>query len=1117
MKCASCKFMNPENSVYCGNCGSCFEKECVCANCGSHLPISFKFCNKCGFSISRSEISSHTVLSLNEKLEKVQRYLPKGLAQKVLSQRNEIEGERKLVTVMFCDMQGFTPLSEQLGPEAIYAIMDKVYECLIHKVHDFEGTVNEFTGDGIMALFGAPIALEDAPQRAIRSAHSIHKEIAKLSNNLRREKSNIPPIKMRIGINTGTVVVGTLGNDLRVEFKAVGDTVNLASRMESIADSGSTFVTDATFRLTEGFFRYEAMGEYEIKGKRSPVRAYRVLGPKNRRTRFDVSTDRGLTSFIGREREIELLIDGLERAKDGRGQAFSIVSEAGVGKSRLLYEFRKAIDSEDVTFLEGKCLSYSKGVPYHLHIDTLKANFDIKDGDIESTIRHKVQKGLRRLNADETTTLPYFLELLSVRNSGLDNGAMSPDTKKDRILEAFKIIILKGCEVRPLVLAYDDLHWIDQSSLDYLKYILEIIPGARILLIFTYRSAFMPIFGAKSYHSQIVLNRLSNRESLVMASQMLGEGTLDRKLEEYILEKSDGVPFFIEELIKSLNESKVIRKKDNVYCITQNIEELAIPATVQDVIMVRIDALPDKGKQFLQTASAIGRVFSHDLIKQVAELPQDEMLSTLSLLKDSEHIYERGVYPQSSYLFKHALTQEMAYDSLLSKNKKLIHEKIGNAIEQISCDNLEEHYEILVHHYGCSENHSQTLKYLDLANQKAARICAMNEAKVYFDKAMQLLDRLADTEQNRHQRISLLAKQGAVVELLFNFQEYYDLLIRYEPVARGLDNQEFIGAYYGQLGQCHFAFGHYDHAIKTLSRAVALCERAKQFEEAAHAYAYLILSHLDRGNYEAVITLKKNLSNFSGRRSNVRWHVRGLAAICNAYAYIGNWCKAIKHGRLALDLAMKSSDESLVSLAASNLSLSYCWQGNYGKAVRYGRLSVEKATTPGDKARSKRSLGWALCRSENTEQGIKTLTDAVLPIFKSGGFRAFEIPLLCYLGEGYLLNGDQAKALKTLKEGLKLADKSDAKFFIGFSNRMIARIIMDKYPSQAASLLKRSVSIFHEIKAENEMATAIVDYGRLCKAQSDEVAANKLFKKALGIYKRLGTIISKDAIEKLVC
>jgi class 3 adenylate cyclase len=401
MQCPKCQFENPEDSLFCGSCGAAIEVSCP--NCGSTPPPNFKFCNKCGHDLSKPQEEPAKKLSFDQKIEKIQKYLPQGLTEKILSQRERIEGERKQVTVMFCDMEGFTPLSEMLGIEDAYSIMDQVYEILIHKVHDYEGTVNEMTGDGIMALFGAPIALEDAPQRAIRSSLAIHRELAKFSDQFRQEKNDIPPVKMRIGIHTGPVVVGTVGNDLRVEFKAVGDTVNLASRMEGQAQPGTTYVTDDTFKLTEGLFRFEALGEKEIKGKKEPIKVYRAIAPSTSRTRFDVSAERGLTPFVGRERELEILLDGFERAKGGRGQAFSIVSEAGIGKSRLLYEVRKALASADVIFLEGRCLSYSSGVAYHPVIDILKANFDIRQGDKDSEIREKVKKGLEVIRLDEAS------------------------------------------------------------------------------------------------------------------------------------------------------------------------------------------------------------------------------------------------------------------------------------------------------------------------------------------------------------------------------------------------------------------------------------------------------------------------------------------------------------------------------------------------------------------------------------------------------------------------------------------------------------------------------------------------------------------------------------------
>ncbi len=678
MKCPKCQFENPKEAEFCIECGNPMKFHCP--KCGTTTPATGKFCMKCGHNLTTPSEPVVKDLSFDEKIDKIQRYLPKGLTEKILSQRDRIEGERKQVTVMFCDMEGYSHLCERLGPEEAYGIMDKIYELLIHKVHDYEGTVNEMTGDGIMALFGAPIALEDAPQRALRSAMAIHREIAKFSDGIKKEKEGIPTLKMRIGIHSGPVVVGTLGNNLRVEFKAVGDTVNLASRVEGLAEPGTTYVTEDTFKISEGLFRFEALGKKRVKGKEEPVKVYRVIAPSTRRTRFDVSAERGLAPFVGRERELELLLDGFERAKEGRGQAFSIVSEAGVGKSRLLYEFRKAVANEDVTFLEGRCLSFSKGVAYHPVIDILKSNYDIGESDTDSEIREKVKTGLKAIGVDEATSLPYLLELLSVKESGIDKIPLSPEAKKYKTIEALNRNVLKHSEMRPIIIAVEDLHWIDKSSEERFKYLLESIPGARILLIFTYRPEFVHAWGGKSYHSQLNLNRLSNRESLAMVYYLLGTEKIDRDLEELILEKTEGVPFFIEEFIKSLQDLKIIQIKDDRYRITKDTKEATIPATVQDVIMARIDSLPEGVKGFFQTVSAVGREFSYDLTKRVTGLTEQVLLSYLSVLKDSELLYERGVYPQSTYIFKHALTQDATYQSLLKSTRQNYHRKIAQVL-----------------------------------------------------------------------------------------------------------------------------------------------------------------------------------------------------------------------------------------------------------------------------------------------------------------------------------------------------------------------------------------------------------------------------------------------------
>jgi predicted ATPase len=526
---------------------------------------------------------------------------------------------------------------------------------------------------------------------------------------------------MRIGIHTGTVVVGTLGNDLRVDFKAVGNTVNLASRMEGLAEPGSTYVTGTTFKLTKELFRFEALGDHVIKGKTDKVRAYRVIAPSSLRTRFDVSAERGLTPFQGRERELELLLDGFERAVVGHGQAFSIMAEAGLGKSRLLYEFRKAVADRDVNFMEGKCLSYSRNIPNYPLIDVLKPSFGIVEGDGEVEIIEKVKKGLKLLKIDEETTLPYFLEFFSLKHSGV-NPSIRPEVIKDYAIKAINQIILSSSQTKPLIIAIEDLHWVDKNSENIFKIWLDSISGERIFLIFTYRPEYIHRWGGKSYHNQINLNRLSNRESLSMASHLLGSFDIHKSIEELILEKTEGVPFFIEEFVRSLKDLDIIQEKNNQYYLAKNVREMTIPSTVQDVIMTRVDALPEDAKDLLQTGSVIEREFSRVLIKQVSKLPESELLSRLSVLKDAELIHERGIYPNSTYIFKHALTREVIFDSILSNRMERLCDDIGCAMEELFKDNLIEQSEILAEYFMRSKNFAKAEKYLKISGQKAEKL-----------------------------------------------------------------------------------------------------------------------------------------------------------------------------------------------------------------------------------------------------------------------------------------------------------------------------------------------------------------------------------------------------------
>jgi len=1117
MKCPECQFENREGANFCLKCGE--KLELKCPQCGKALPFEAMFCDECGYKLSLpSQEPIPEAPSFDEKLDKIQRYLPKGLTEKILVQREKIEGERKRVSVMFCDMEGFTVLSEKLGPEEAYSIMDEVYEILIHKVHDYEGTVNEMTGDGIMALFGAPIALEDAPQRAIRSSLTIHREMARFSDKVEQEREGILPLKMRVGIHTGPVVVGTLGNNLRVEFKAVGDTVNLASRMEGLAKPGTTYVSEETFRLTEGLFRFEGLGEREVKGKEEPVKVYRVITPSTRRTRFDVSAERGLTPFVGRKRELELLLDGLERSKAGRGQAFSIVSEAGVGKSRLLYEFRKAVANEDVIFLEGKCLSYGRGVAYHPVIDILKSNFDIREGDGDFDIREKVTRGLKILAANESSTLPFLLDLLSVKESGIDKIPMSPEVRKNRIMEAFKRIVLKGSEIRPLILAYEDLHWVDKSSEEVLKYVLESIPGARILMIFTYRPEFVHTWSGKSFHSQVTLNRFSNRESIMMVSHLLGTEDIDSDLEELILEKTEGVPFFIEELIRSLKDLKIIEREDNKYYCAKDIQDVIIPSTIQDVIMARVDTLPGTAKVVLQTASVVGREFSHALIKRVIGLPEQEIMSHLSVLKDSELLYERGIYPQSTYIFKHALTQEVAYNSLLLKRRKEVHEEIGRAIEQIYPERLEEFYERLAYHYFKSENREKAYQYLKLSGNKATRNYSNWEAFRFYKESIDVLTKIPETEKNKREQIEVHLLMASPMFPLGYPENSLEILQRGEGLSKELGDEKshvhflsLIGQYYGFKGEDLLL------SIKYSENSFKEAEKIGDIELMAPIAPDLCMLYFWIGECSKIIDVaSKVIALLEKTRRQAESFGRGhnvYSMLCAHYALSMGMLGNFEEGKVlfekGLDFALKIKDLFALHFLESHYGTMQNFRGDGKSAIEH----LENCIRYCEEGQSVVFLGvpWiklgeAYCllgeletALEHMEKGLKIQSDVGLQ-YDLGHFIGLSSMV-------YLESGDLKNAQRRAEEALKISQEIHQKWPEGFAWILLGRILGKAGKSQvgkAEECILRGIKILDELKLKPFYSQGYLFLGEVYADTGQQDKALENLKKAEGAFQTMG-------------
>jgi len=1109
MKCPKCQFENPEGKKFCGGCGA--KLEVPCPHCQSLNPPEFKFCGECGHNLTLLSEPLRKELSFDEKIAKIQKYLPSGITEKILSQREKIEGEKRQVTVMFCDMKGFTLLADKIGPEDVYGIMDQVYEILIQKVHDYDGTVNEMTGDGIMALFGAPIALEDAPQRAIRSAMAIHREMARFNERVKQEKGDIPPLKMRIGIHTGPVVVGTLGNDLRVEFKAVGDTVNLASRMESLAEPGTTYVSDNTFKLTEGLFRFEALGEREIKGKEKPLRVYQIIAPSARRTRFDVSAERGLTPFVGRERELELLLDGFERSKEGRGQAISVISDAGIGKSRLLYEFRKAVTNEDVTFLEGRCLSYSRNIAYHPIVDVLRANFDIQDTDTDKEIREKVTGGLQFLKVDVTSTLPYLLELLSVKDSGIDKIPMSPEARKDRTLEALKRVTIRGSEARPLIMAIEDLHWMDRSSEDALKGLLESIPGARIFLIFTYRPEFVHTWGSRSYHSQVTLNKMSNRESLAMIEHVFATRNIDQQLEDLILQKAEGVPFFIEEFIKSLKDLKIIECRNGEVTITQDINSVSIPSTIQEVIMARIDKLPEGAREILRTGSVIEREFSHELLKKVTGLAEQELLSHLSTLKDSELLYERGIYPQSTYIFKHALTREVAYESVLTKRKKQLHEKVASTIEDIYKDDICYHYGILSGHCIASDNYEKGAEYARLEARKYQKAGSFKDAIEYAKRSVACLERLPQTELVQKKLIDTRVVLSGYYLSLVYLIEAKEAVEPIVDLAVRLDYQKRLAAIYTAIGVFNVWIEEdFAKGIPYLRKVFDIASKEGDFV-ALYFGNYQLGSALCQDyQFEKSLECFKAMFDLSTMVNNLIGISNSKSAMAMNYCLMGKIDPALQVCKEALRAAEDSGDIHAKQPAYTIFGVSCYYKGHLDDAEKYlleALVYHEKASIASWGGYAAAHLAWTYHDMGNYEKAKKHHQQCVSIIEDA---RFYPSWLNCHkllVKNNRILNREPYIDIYKLEKLIKAHEKNRLAMSKSMESRCIGEIYLhidDNHMSEAEAWIRRSIDFdaMHGIPWNLGKDHAL--YADWFKKKGDIQGAKEQLTKAIDFFKECG-------------
>jgi len=772
MTCPQCQTKNKPGRKFCTACGQALPL--LCLQCGFANEPGDRFCGNCGTRLttqppitsSQSSIVSYQSPIPNRQLPAS--YTPKHLADRILAEQAAIEargatdGERKTITALFADLKGSTAFIEDLDPEEARRIIDPALQLMMDAVHHYEGYVAQSLGDGIFALFGAPIAHEDHPHRALYAALRMQEEMRRYGDQLRQQGG--VPLQMRVGINTGEVVVRSIRkDDLHTDYVPVGHSTNLAARMESLATPGSIVVSEHTHKLTEGYFEFKALGATQIKGVSEPVNMYEVLGIGPLRTRLQVSARRGLVQFVGRQNELRQMQQALEQTKEGHGQIVSVMGEPRVGKSRLFHEF-KLLSQGGGLVLETFSVSHGKAYPYLPLIDLLKNYFQITVQDGERKRQEKVTGKVLTLDRSLEDTLPYVFFLLDIAGPSSPLHQMDAQIRKRWTFEAIKRLLVRESLNQPLLLIFEDLHWLDSETQTFLNLLSDSVATARILLLVNYRPQYRHEWGNKSFFSQLRLDPFGQADAQEMLAALLGDDPALQSLKRFILEKTQGNPFFMEEIVQALVEQRVlVRDGVGARHAVPLPTDLRLPATVQGILAARIDRLLPEEKSLLQTLSVLGKEFPLSLLKQVVNKPKEELHEALSHLQAAEFIYEQPAFPETEYTFKHALTQEVAYSSVLIERRKELHGRAAQAFEEIFHSKLDEHYSELAHHYSWSSNTQKAIEYLRLAGQQAVQRSAPTEAISNLTAALGLLKTLPDTLERTQQELTLQITLGPVL------------------------------------------------------------------------------------------------------------------------------------------------------------------------------------------------------------------------------------------------------------------------------------------------------------------------------------------------------------------
>ncbi len=865
-------------------------------------------------------------------------YTPAYLAEQILASRSALEGERKHVTVLFADLKGSMELLAERDPEEARQLLDPVLERMMEAVHRYEGTVNQVMADGIMALFGAPLAHEDHAVRACYAALRMQDTVKQYATEAQRTHG--VPIHIRVGLNAGEVVVRAIGSDLHMDYTAVGQTTHLAARMEQMAMPGSILLTKAVLGLAEGFMQVKPLGPVPVKGLAEPVEVFELVGASVIRRRLHAAAARGLTRFVGREAELSVLAQALAQAGTGHGQVVAMVGEAGVGKSRLVYECVHSHRTQGWLVLESASVSYGKATPYFPVIDLLKHYCHVEEHDDPRTVRAKVTGQFLTLDATLQETLPAMLALLEVLPEDSPFRALDPPQRRQRTLETLKRLLLRESQAQPVLLVFEDLHWIDTETQALLDSLVESLPTAHLLLLVNYRPEYQHNWGSKTFYTQLRLDPLPPASAEALLQALVGEDASLAPLQRLLIERTAGNPFFLEESVRTLQESQVLVGERGAYRLAQALPTIQVPATVQAVLAARIDRLPPEDKHLLQTAAVIGTEIAFPLLHAIAEVPEEALQRGLAHLLAAEFLYETRLFPEREYTFKHALTHEVAYVSLLQERRRVLHAQIVPAMETLAADRLSEQVELLAHHALRGEVWDKALTYFRQAGEKAMARSAYREAVGYFEQALSVLSHLPGTRTTREQAIDLRLVLHNALLPSGDFGGILAYLREAEALAEALDDPRRLGQVSRFLSLSFYYRGAYDQAITFGERALTLATVGGDAVQQTLANQYLGIAYEAQGDYRRAIDyLRQTVVSLDGVRPHEHgWQLilppvisRALLARC--HAELGRFAEGSVLGDEGLRIAETVDHPGSFMYASAEVGLLFLRQGDLPRAL----------------------------------------------------------------------------------------------------------------------------------------------------------------------------------------